>query len=115
MKKALDKIGSDFFDDIYLDETLIFNQSTQTLYKNTIEVPLGAKERQLLKLFVEQKGRVLSKGEISDYVWSYKEMSDSALKNLLLGLRKKIGKGKIKNVPGAGWTLFIEGFCEKRT
>jgi DNA-binding response OmpR family regulator len=107
-EKALEKIGSEFFDDIALDEGLVFNQSNQTLFRNHIEVALGAKERLLLSLFISQKGRVLSKEEIASYVWSHEDMSDSALKNLLLELRKKIGKEKIKNVPGAGWTLCIE-------
>lgn len=113
-EKVLESIGSGYFENIYFDDTLHFNQSTKSLYKEEREIALGAKERLLLNLLVAQKGRVVSKNEIASHVWSYEEMSESALKNLLLELRKKIGKKKIKNVPGAGWILCIGDLCQER-
>jgi len=70
------------------------------------EHTLTAKEIELLELLIVNSNRVLSHEEIKNEIWedSY-TITDSALKNLINKLRKKIGKDSIKNISGVGFKI----------
>ncbi|RXJ89410.1 transcriptional regulator [Arcobacter sp. CECT 8983] len=70
------------------------------------DIILTAKEIELLEYFISNSNRVLSHDEIKNKLWidSY-EITDSALKNLINKLRKKIGKESIKNISGVGFKI----------
>ncbi|MCK5335832.1 MAG: winged helix-turn-helix domain-containing protein, partial [Gammaproteobacteria bacterium] len=86
----------------------IYHPLTKTLKIDQQEVSLGNKECLLLELLLHKNHRVVSKQEISDTVWPDDLMSESALKNLLGELRKKLKVDIIKNQPARGWTLSTE-------
>ena len=70
------------------------------------EILLTAKELILLDLFINNNHRVLSIHELKVALWDDEfEATDSALKNLLNKLRKKIGKESIINISGVGYRL----------
>ncbi len=79
----------------------------KSLQVDGVEVSLGNKESLLLELLLFSPERVVSKQLINDTVWPNQEMTDSALKNLLSELRKKLGCEVIKNRPAQGW--YIDG------
>jgi DNA-binding response OmpR family regulator len=66
---------------------------------------LGKKERLLLELFLHNADRLVTRNTIANSIWPHTYMTDSALKNLLCELRKKIKYDIIKNVPAQGWVL----------
>ncbi len=107
-EKVLEKLGDQFFDKFIIDNNLYFLQTTQSLINNDSEISLGAKERKLLILLINNIEKVITKDEIENFIWTNSYMTDSALKNLILQLRKKIGKDKIINIPGAGWKLKLK-------
>lgn len=74
--------------------------------KENKELLLTAKEIELLELLILNSNRVMSHDEIKNEIWidSY-EITDSALKNLINKLRKKIGKDSIKNISGVGFKI----------
>lgn len=80
----------------------------KTLHVDGVEVSLGNKECLLLELLINNSHRVVSKKEIHDAVWPNEVVSESALKNLLGELRKKLNDNVIKNRHGLGWTLEAE-------
>lgn len=84
---------------------LIYNMLTDELYKNGELIDLGKKERMLLKLFIDNHEKTLTKDEIVSYIWELDEVTESALKNLLNRLRSKIGFDIILSVKGNGWRL----------
>jgi DNA-binding response OmpR family regulator len=92
---------------IKLDDNIYFDYNSDILYNKTNTISLGAKERLLLKLFLKNQNQVINKTEIQNEVWPNSYMTESGLKNLLFELRKKIGKQKIKSIPGSGWLLEI--------
>jgi len=65
------------------------------LYKNT-EIDLTNKEILLIELLILHRGTVVTKEMFEKEMYIYKEMSESALKNVVFKLRKKIGKDLIK-------------------
>jgi DNA-binding response OmpR family regulator len=79
----------------------------KSLQVDGVDVSLGNKESLLLELLLFSHERVVSKQLINDTVWPNQEMTDSALKNLLSELRKKLGCEVIKNRPAQGW--YIDG------
>lgn len=84
---------------------LIYNLLSDELYKNGELINLGKKEKDLLRLFIDNFDRTLTKEEIIDGIWGYEEISESALKNLLNRLRTKIGFDIILSIKGRGWKL----------
>lgn len=74
--------------------------------RNHEEVPLTAKERVLLALLVAHCGTTVHRERIIQMVYQDEdEATDSALKNLVMKLRRKIGEGSIVNSYGEGYML----------
>jgi len=70
------------------------------------ELLLTAKEIELLELLISNSNRIISYEEIKDSIWPDSfDVTDSALKNIITKLRKKIGKESIKNIPSIGFRL----------
>ncbi len=70
------------------------------------EIKLTSSELHLLEYLVKNSNRVVPHDEIKLNIWEDSFLaSDSALKNLLNKLRKKIGKESIENISGIGFRL----------
>ncbi|NVJ54335.1 MAG: response regulator transcription factor [Campylobacteraceae bacterium] len=112
LNNAIDKATQELID--YGNYIVDFenNTSYNILHKKLLsketntEILLTAKEIELLECFISNSNRVLSHEEIKNKLWvdSY-EITDSALKNLINKLRKKIGKESIKNISGVGFKI----------
>lgn len=88
---------------------IVYKVQTQELYCHGQLVDLGKRERALLQLFITYSDKTLTKERIIATIWSDESVTESALKNLLSRLRKKIGCDLIVSVKGAGWRLNISG------
>jgi two-component system response regulator VanR len=91
---------------IHLNDGLVYDMTNYELLHNNITVSLGKKENLLLKLFANNLNSTITKEQIELTIWN-EHISESALKNLLSSLRKKIGKDTIKNISGIGWKLSV--------
>ncbi|MEI7839813.1 MAG: response regulator [Methylococcaceae bacterium] len=69
------------------------------------EVSLGRKESLLLELLMFSKNCIVSKAEMAKVVWRNQRMTESALKNLLVQLRRKLQYNIIKNQSSRGWYI----------
>ena len=70
------------------------------------EIHLTNKELDLLNFLIKNNNRICSADELKSVIWDdYLEATDSALKNLLNKVRKKIGKESIINISGVGYKL----------
>ncbi len=70
------------------------------------EISLTSKELHLLDELIKNHNRHLSNEELKTLIWEDPfDASDSALKNILNKLRKKIGKDSIKNLSGIGYQI----------
>ncbi len=70
------------------------------------EILLTSKELELLSFLIKHNNRIVSTDELKSNIWEdYFEATDSALKNLLNKVRKKIGKESIINISGVGYRL----------
>ena len=70
------------------------------------EVALTLKELDLISFLIKNSNRIVSSEELKSNIWEdCFEATDSALKNLLNKVRKKIGKESITNISGVGYRL----------
>lgn len=90
---------------IPLSKDIYYNTGTQELYQNGEIVLLGYKELELIKLLISKFPKTVDKEEISETLWPYEAICESAIKNLVLRIRKKLGEDIIISVRGIGYRL----------
>jgi two-component system, OmpR family, response regulator VanR len=90
---------------IVLGKKLYYNSATKELYRNSTIVVLGVKELDLLELLLKNRHRTLTKEEIGKALWPLDPICESAIKNIVLRLRKKIELDIIISVRGVGYRL----------
>ncbi|MGA1933591.1 response regulator transcription factor [Arcobacter sp. YIC-464] len=84
----------------------VLNKKLEDINKN--EIKLTSKELLLLDYLIKNSSRIISQDELKANIWDdLYEATDSALKNLLNKLRKKIGKESVSNISGVGYKLNI--------
>lgn len=84
---------------------IIYNPSTKEIYQRKELVQLGNKEHELLKLLINSPAKTFSKDEISQKLWPLDSVCSSAIKNLILRIRKKLCSDLIVSVSGRGYRL----------
>lgn len=87
-----------------------YNMQKKLLLQNNqnTSLSLSHKEIEVLEYFIHHKDRVVSAEELKCNLWEDEfEATDSALKNVLNKLRKKIGKESIMNISGVGYRLML--------
>lgn len=75
-------------------------------FENTVSV-LTKQEFKLLSLFLNSPDKTVTQGVISNALWGGEQRSSSALKNLLLKMRKKLGGEAIDTLIGHGYRLNV--------
>lgn len=89
----------------YLSENTIYSFSQKILIKEDQSISLTPNEIKFLELLLQNKNKLVSLEMIDYKVYDNENFSDSALNNLVLKLRKKIGVNIIKNIPKTGYIL----------
>ena len=112
LNNALQKCVEEILDNsryiITFKNNIQYNVSHNCLIDNNEkeEIRLTNKELDLLNFLIKNNNRVCSADELKSVIWDdYLEATDSALKNLLNKVRKKIGKESIINISGVGYKL----------
>jgi DNA-binding response OmpR family regulator len=80
--------------------------SARTVKKNGEWVKLTSREYQILALLMERMGRILSKSEIEEQVYSWDGDTESnTIEAAVYTLRKKLGRDLITNIRGVGYII----------
>ncbi|MEW5833286.1 MAG: response regulator transcription factor [Campylobacterota bacterium] len=70
------------------------------------EIPFTLKEYQLMALFIQNVGEIVTKEMIMDALWSPSEMiSEGAVRVYINRLKQEIGSERIVNIRGVGYRL----------
>lgn len=85
---------------------LSINPATRTITYKGAPVHLSAREFALLLVLIDQPGRVMSRAQLEERLYSWnEEIGSNAIEVYVHGLRKKLGPDFIKNVRGIGYKL----------
>jgi len=90
---------------VFIKDDISYDYNKKSIYKNGLEVLLSKKESLFIELLIKNKNSVISKYDINNYIWENEFMSESALKNFLLRVRKKLGKEFFYTIQNIGYRL----------
>lgn len=92
-------------DNIFKDGSFDFNFETMTFLNNGMAIELSKTEQKLLKLFVNNRGRTLSRDMLIDRIWTNgaEFVEGNALSVAVRRLREKLTDAPIKTVYGIGY------------
>ncbi len=80
-----------------------------TVLVGTESISLTAREFEILKLLLENRGRVLTREQLLDGVWGYDYIGDEKIVNThIKNIRKKLGVDYIETIRGAGYKIAKE-------
>ena len=69
-------------------------------------VALTIREFEILKLLVENQGRVFTRESLLDSIWGYDYFGDEKIVNThIKNIRKKLGVNYIETIRGAGYKI----------
>lgn len=89
---------------VILDNTLIFKPELSQIIKDGKIIHIAQKERDILRYFINHKGRVISNEELFSNIWTYDEVpSDATIRVYIKSLREIIGKNRIVTIRGVGY------------
>jgi DNA-binding response OmpR family regulator len=89
---------------------LRLDPASRRVTRGAVEVSLTGREFALLEYLLRNADRVVSKTEILDHVWDAAEDTDPNAVEVYIGyLRRKIGRGVLETVRGAGYRVAADG------
>ncbi|MCV6606728.1 MAG: response regulator transcription factor [Campylobacterales bacterium] len=80
-----------------------FDMTQSTLYKDEKIVEIGNKSATLLRLFLENSDKVVTKNMIEEELYSGQEYSEGSVRVYVTGINNAFGKKVITNVRGVGY------------
>jgi DNA-binding response OmpR family regulator len=90
---------------IKLKNDLFYNVGTKEIYYKGNAISLGAKEHELIDLLISNRHLTVTKEAIAAHLWPFDPICDSAIKNLILRIRKKLGEDIIISVRSIGYRI----------
>ena len=70
------------------------------------EIPLTAREFGILRLLMENQGRVFTREQLLDIIWNYDYLGDDKIINThIKNIRKKLGVDCIETIRGVGYRI----------
>lgn len=85
---------------------LCLNTVECCLVKNGVEIPLSKTEYLIMKMFMENPGRVFTKEQIYSAGWNDDyAVDDNTIRVMISKLREKAGTGYIETIRGLGYRL----------
>lgn len=103
----------DFFhnnsDKVEIDADISYDTHSGVLRVDKDEIQLNNKEAKLLKLFLQNRDKLVTHESIYSALWYYdEEISESALRTYIKNLRKYLGKEKIVSIKKLGYRFTAE-------
>ena len=104
--KALLKRNKKQFDIIKLSKSITFNPSNKRVYENEIDLNLPIKVLELMELFVENRGEIVTKEMIITKLWATSEdYSEGSIRVYINQIKKLFDKDSILNIKGIGYKI----------
>ncbi len=87
-------------------KNVVINIENYEVFIDKRKIYLTAREFEILKIFMQNQGKVFSREKILDLVWGYDYYGDSNIVNThIKNIRQKIGNEYITTVRGIGYKI----------
>jgi DNA-binding response OmpR family regulator len=104
--KALLKRNKKHFENIRLSDNIVFNPLNKRVYENDIDMNLSIKVLDLMELFVENRGEIVTKEMIISKLWATnEEYSEGSIRVYINQIKKLFDKETIINIKGVGYKI----------
>jgi len=104
--KALLKRNKKQFDIVELNSTLTFNPDTKRVFENNCDLNLPVKITELIELFIENRGSIVTKEMIISKLWNVDEdYSEGSIRVYINQVKKLLGKESVLNIKGIGYKI----------
>ncbi len=104
--KALLKRNKKQFETINISESLTFDPISKRVYENEVDLNLPIKVFELLELFIENRGGIVSKDMIISKLWNVDEdYSEGSIRVYINSVKKLLGKESVVNIKGIGYKV----------
>ncbi|UTJ05262.1 response regulator transcription factor [Arcobacter roscoffensis] len=104
--KALFKRNKKSFEAIKLTDTLEFDSISKRVYESGVDLNLPIKVLELLELFIEHRGEIVTKQMIISKLWSAgEEYSEGSIRVYINSIKKLLGKDSLSNIKGVGYKI----------
>lgn len=104
--KALLKRNKKQFDVIKLSESVTFNPANKRVYENEEDLNLPVKVLELIELFIENRGDIVTKEMIISKLWATsQEYSEGSIRVYINQIKKLLDKDTILNIKGVGYKI----------
>jgi len=105
LKQCVDAIDAHHMKKIELKEGWYYDGENKCLEKEGQIYTLNKKESLFIDLLSKNRDRLITKEMINAAVWQLEDMSDSAITNFILRIRRRFGKNFIFTIPDVGYRL----------
>ena len=105
LKECSDKLSLLDVDIVFLKENTFYDKGRKLIILDDIPVVLTKKEADFIELLIKNKNSIVTKYMINDIIWGNDIMSEPALKNFLLRIRKKTYGDLFYTIQGVGYRL----------
>jgi DNA-binding response OmpR family regulator len=92
---------------ICLKNDFFYDKDLKKIIKNGEVFELNKKEIQFFDMICENKNKIITKDMFVRDIYEYEVMTDSALNNFILRIRKRFGKDFLYTIPGVGYKLIV--------
>ncbi len=90
-------------------KNMVLNIENYEVFVDNKKIPLTYREYEILKLFLENQGKVFTRDNILNSIWSYDYYGDDKIVNThIKNIRKKLGYDYIETVRGVGYRIVKE-------
>ncbi|MDD2896540.1 MAG: response regulator transcription factor [Aliarcobacter sp.] len=104
--KALLKRNKKQFDVIKLSESITFNPTNKRVYEKEEDLNLPVKVLELIELFIENRGDIVTKEMIISKLWATsQEYSEGSIRVYINQIKKLLDKDTILNIKGVGYKI----------
>lgn len=90
-------------------KNMVLNTENYEVFVDNKKIPLTYRKYEILKLFLENQGKVFTRDNILNSIWSYDYYGDDKIVNThIKNIRKKLGYDYIETVRGVGYRIVKE-------
>ncbi len=92
---------------IALKDGYAYDKELKHITKNKETFELNKKEILFMEMLCENKHRIITKDMLLAHVYEYNPMSDSAINNFIMRIRRRFGKTFLYTIPDIGYKLLL--------